>query len=269
MSTGEVHHLTPAEVERNNQFLRTFAGIEAALQARLGVDQHTPVSRLIRAYRDRNAFWQDDATDLVHYSQIRNFLVHEQDADDGHPVAVSPRSLACLRSILERLHAPRPIREWYEYPNCPAVVTVASDHPLDDVLRLAYRQQFSQFPVVDGESFRGVVTENEITRWLGHQVTGNLTLIELAGVTVRQVMTEREQDRAAIFQFRGFNDAEEEVMGLFHQHPGLEVVLLTENGEPDTPIGGIITQWDAARYPDGASPDLVNLVPHPTRPRVA
>jgi hypothetical protein len=40
-------------------------------------------------------------------------------------------------------------------------------------------------------------------------------------------------------------------MGLFQRQPALEVVLLTESGGKNTPIEGIVTQWDAARYPNG------------------
>ena len=38
-------------------------------------------------------------------------------------------------------------------------------------------------------------------------------------------------------------------MGRFQREPGLEVVLLTEDGDQMKPIMGIVTQWDAARYP--------------------
>lgn len=254
MSTGDLPHLTAAEVERNNQFLQTFATIEGVLQDRLRVPRTTSVSRLIRDYRGRNAYWQEDADDLIHYAQIRNFLTHEQDEDNGHPVAVSPRSLACLRAILHRLQTPRSIGEWYRHPPRSAVLSVTSILRLDDVLRLAYRRRFSQFPVVDDAVFRGVITENAITRWLGRQLLDGRNQFGFSSVTVEQVMSEQEPGSEAIFEFRRVDDGEEEVMASFHQRPNLEVVLLTESGDRNTPIGGIITQWDAARYPD-ATPE--------------
>ena len=54
-----------------------------------------------------------------------------------------------------------------------------------------------------------------------------------------------------IFRFERLNASEEEVMGLFQRQPTLEVVLLTESGGKNKPIEGIVTQWDAARYPNG------------------
>ncbi|MDB5308643.1 MAG: hypothetical protein JWO38_2845 [Gemmataceae bacterium] len=246
MSTNGDDHLTAEERERIERFLNVFTAIEAELQKRLRVPATTPFNRLLRDYRQQNPYWQDDADDLGHYAQIRNFLTHERTPEFGYPVAVTHRSVECLGAILDRLLTPRPIGEVFRRE----VVTVTSDQTLVDVLRLAYRNEFSQFPIVDGERFQGVVTENEIVRWLGHQVTNGRTQVELAGVTVLQVMREREPGREVIFDFRRLDDPEQKVMGLFHRRAALEVVVLTASGGRDTPIDGIITQWDAARYPD-------------------
>jgi predicted transcriptional regulator len=144
------------------------------------------------------------------------------------------------------------------------VVTVRSEDTLSSVLGLAYKHAFSQFPVVDDGRFNRVITENEITRWLGHQVSNGNSAIDLAGVTVRTVLREREPDAGVIFRFERLEAPEEEVMGFFQRQPALEVVLLTESGGKNTPIEGIVTQWDAARYPndeDTHSPALSTYEP--------
>ena len=51
-----------------------------------------------------------------------------------------------------------------------------------------------------------------------------------------------------IFHFEMLDAPVEEVMGRFSVEPELEVILMTDSGTKDTPIKGIITQWDAARY---------------------
>jgi hypothetical protein len=53
-----------------------------------------------------------------------------------------------------------------------------------------------------------------------------------------------------IFHFERLDAPLEEVMGRFSVEPALEVILLTDSGSKHTPIKGIITQWDAARYPE-------------------
>lgn len=246
MSTGGDDLLTVEERERIEQFLCLFTAIEAELQRRLPVPANTPFNRLLREYRQQNPYGQDDADDLGHYAQIRNFLTHERTPEFGYPVAVTRRSVERLATILGRLQAPRTIGEGFR---CN-VITVTSGQTLVDVLGLAYKYAFSQFPVVDGGHFKGVITETEMIRWLGHHVTNGRTHIELLGVTVLQVMQEREPDRPVIFDFRRLDAPEEDVMGLFQRRAALEVVLLTASGGRDTPIEGIVTQWNAARYPD-------------------
>jgi predicted transcriptional regulator len=117
------------------------------------------------------------------------------------------------------------------------------------VLGLAYERAFSQFPVVVAGKFRGVITENEVIRWLGQQVSRGHPVIDTAEVSVQTVLEQVEPDRPAIFRFVRLDASEQEVMGMFQRQPALEVVMLTESGDGNTPLGGILTQWDAARYP--------------------
>jgi len=155
--------------------------------------------------------------------------------------------VARLQQICQELQQPRSIGEMFRRK----VVTVQSDDALSVVVRMAYEHEFSQFPVVDDGRFNRVVTETEITRWLGRQVSSGNTAADLAGVNVRTVLRERESDQRVIFRFERLDAPEEEVMGLFQRQPALEVVLLTESGGKNKPIEGIVTQWDAARYPNG------------------
>lgn len=243
MSTGTPHpHL-------NDQFLDTFGDIEKSLRTRLRLPtrDRTKLSDLIDRYRLLNPYWHEQATDLDHFREIRNLLTHERNGQHGYPVLVTPHSVTRLQTIYQELRQPRPIGEQFRR----LVVTVRSIDTLSSVLRLAYEHAFSQFPVVDDGRFNRVVTENEVTRWLGHQVSNGTTSIDLAGVTVRTVLHEREPDERVIFRMERLDAPEEEVMGLFQRQPALEVVLLTESGGKNKPIEGIVTQWDAARYPNG------------------
>ena len=87
MSSDGTDHLTREELERIESFLNLFTAIEAELQRRLRVPTTTPFNRLLRDYRQQNPYGQDDADDLGHYAQIRNFLTHERNPELGYPVA--------------------------------------------------------------------------------------------------------------------------------------------------------------------------------------
>jgi predicted transcriptional regulator len=240
--------LTPEERQRVEEFLSVFSDIESLIKNRLEPppDSRNTVTRLINDYLERNPYWSRDASELRHLKDIRNFLTHERTQECGYPVAVTRRSLNRLKVIKQTLARPVPISTRHK----KHVFSLAPTQSLADVLRIAYEKRFSQFPVVDERQFRGLITENEITRWLGSQAKRS-TVVDLARVTVRQVLREKEPDRRhdTIFRFCASDVPEAEVMGFFQKHPTLEVVLLTRTGKKDSPIEGIVTQWDAARYP--------------------
>jgi predicted transcriptional regulator len=204
---------------------------------------------VIQEYAGLNPYWAKDQKDLDHFRQIRNLLTHEQSDKHGFPVVVTKRSHARLAEIKEGLETPVPISRKHK----KKVTTIEPDTSLAVVLKVAYEKEFSQLPVVDqGGRFRGLVTENEITRWLGRHVGRKGTTVDLAGVAVKAVLREKEESaRRQIFQFESLEEPETVVMGLFMRHPMLEVVLLTASGTKDSPIEGIVTQWDAARYTPG------------------
>lgn len=173
----------------SEQFLDTFGNIERALRTRLQLPSRdrTALGVLIERYRHRNPYWHLQAADLDHFREIRNFLTHERNNVHGFPVMVTPRSLERVLEICRELERPRSIQERYRH----SVETVTSRNTLSSVLHLAYEHAFSQFPVVDDGRFNSVITENEITRWLGHQVSTGQHTIDLAGVDVRTVLEER------------------------------------------------------------------------------
>ena len=230
----------------NEEFLHLFGDIEQALRRRLRLPArgNSALAPLIERYRICNPFWSRHAADLHRLREIRNFLTHERSHATGYPVRVSSASIACLRHIFASLNEPQPIATTYRR----RVKTIQSDDSVASVLQLAFQNAYSQFPVVDNGRFNRLITENEIVRWLGRQINNGRVTVDFAKITVRDVLREREPESAIIFRFERLEAPEQEVMGLFQLHPALEVILLTENGRNNSPIEGIVTQWDAARY---------------------
>lgn len=236
------------------EFLHLFTDAESCLKRRLGRDStdRTSVTRLIEAYEAVNPHWIGSAQRLRRLAEIRNLLTHQRGVDQGYPIAVAPRSLEDLRQLVEQLHHPEPVSVRYR----KGVLSVAPNDPLAAVLTLAFKNGFSQFPVVDETRFCGLITENEIVRWLGRSATVTGTVIDLAAVKVRTVLKEKDPflRDIPIFCFAKPDVPVEDVMGRFSNQPALEAVLLTASGRKDTPLEGIVTQWDAARFATDSRP---------------
>ena len=232
----------------NQKFLHIFADIEQLLCERVAEKtvKKPPVSQLIDQYAKKNPLWKDAARELHHFREIRNFLSHERSEQHGFPVEVTENAIARLSAIKQALKDPQPISAKHRKD----VTQMAPESVLADVLKKAYAKQYSQFPVMEGTDFKGLITENEITRWQGLHVEKHGANVDLAAITVDRVLNEKEPEHhpSPIFRFEEIEAREQEVMALFITHPMLEAVLLTRSGDESTAIEGIVTQWDAARY---------------------
>jgi predicted transcriptional regulator len=241
--------LTGGQRKQVEVFLHLFADVEAALKKRLGrrANDRTVVQAMIEAVVAKNPYWTDSANRLRHLADIRNVLIHQCGTTFGYPIAVAPSSIQALRSIKEQLLKPEPASQRYRRN----VKMVSAADSIASVLRSAFENGYSQFPVLSDGQFGGLITENEIIRWLGRQSKANSVLINLEVVTVRMVLKEKDPflRGIAIFHFEKLDAPLDEVMGRFSSEPALEVILLTETGNKQAPIEGIVTQWDAARYP--------------------
>lgn len=240
--------LTKSQRYNIEQFLHLFADIESSLKKKLRLPSNnsTSVSEMIRRYLERNPYWTDAAHQLWSFADIRNLLTHHRSTVFGYPVAVPPNSITALQEIHQHLLRPDPVAANYRRK----VETVSAEDSLAVILAMAFDNGFSQFPVVTDREFGGLITENEITRWLGRRVKAVSSEVNLATVSVRTLLKEKDPFLRGIatFHFEKLDAPVEEVMGLFSVEPALEVILLTQSGTKHTPIEGIITQWDAARY---------------------
>jgi len=246
--TKHPSELTSSQQQDIEDFLHLFSDVESNLKTRLGrrANDRTAVSTLIDRYAEVNPFWIDSANRLRHLAEIRNLLTHQRSLDDGYPIAVAPSSLEALRQIEDQLRKPEPVSIRHR----KGVTTVSPDDTLAVVLTLAVKNGFSQFPVASDGGFKGLVTANEIIRWLGHRTRGQRNDVNLAEVTVRALLKEKDPflRDIPIFHFERLDAPVQEVMGRFSAEPALEAILLTASGTKHTLLEGIITQWDAARY---------------------
>lgn len=246
--SSETIGLTKKQRDKVEEFLHLFADVESALKKRLGLqaNNRTGISTLINGYVEKNPYCTGLANRLRNLAEIRNLLTHQRGSEIGYPIAVTPFSLLALREIKEHLLKPEPVSDRY----CKKVITVCDQDSLASVLAIAVDKGFSQFPVLSDGRFGGLMTENEITRWLGRRAKANSVEVNLETVSVKMVLKEKDPfwRGIPIFHFETFDAPVEEVIGRFSREPALEAILLTSNGRKDTPIEGIITQWDAARY---------------------
>ena len=169
---------------------------------------------------------------------LRNVLIHER-IEPHRYLAIPTRAIVeRLEAILNRLTHPTLVVPTFQR-NVEVFYITDS---LADVLKKISERDYSQFPVFDKIKFCGVLTENGIVRWLAKHVSAELSLVELEDISIDTVlmMEEKRQNHMFISRKKSVDDVKE----LFVDYELLEAILITENGNSNEKLMGIVTRWD-------------------------
>jgi predicted transcriptional regulator len=165
-------------------------------------------------------------------------LVHRRTLPALEMATPTDEVVAKLEMIRDRMtHPPR------VYPRFrKQVAVVAPQDSLEQVMRLVAKSGFSQFPVMDGDEFVGLLTENGITRWLACKIVTSLSLVDFADARVRDLVGNEERRKNFLFVDRKM--AMVEVKEKFRSNGLLEAALITEKGQAGEKLLGLINRWD-------------------------
>jgi predicted transcriptional regulator len=218
-------------------FEADYNSIDQFLRKSLDSNRQAPFSYLVSEYSGRHSGWQD--ADLLRMTaEVRNAIVHGKTEPYRYVAIPTPAVVLKLKASKERLINPSRVFPTFQRK----VETILLQDSLSQVLRIIAQRDYSQFPVYDADRFRGLLTENGITRWLAHHITVQLSLVDLDDVPVKQVL--RNEEKRKTYHFVGRDTHVDDVRGLFSSHEILEAVFITANGKESEGLLGIATRWD-------------------------
>jgi predicted transcriptional regulator len=225
-------------VSENQSALRlevTYNKIDGYLRKMLRKPQHIAFKRLIAEYQEKYPWW-GDGTFLKLVADIRNILVHQK-MESGYIITPSEELLNDLDAVRKRLLKPKKVIPKYR----KEVMTVEQKDTLGRVLEQIEKNSYSQFPVYSGSRFRGLITENSITRWLA--VHRNMPSGDDYRKTKVEAIVPFEETRET-YKFVSSETAIAHVEWLFRTNRLLEAVLIEERKEKKRKLIGIVTRWD-------------------------
>jgi predicted transcriptional regulator len=226
--------------QRVDEFVRCYNEIDAELRRLLHKTKKTSFADLVAEF-ERTGCARKDADCLRRVAGLRNFIVHEPKKDDDFCAVPTELMLAELVAISQRLLAPDRVTPRF----AKRVETVSPGDTLSRVLRQIARRDFSQFPVYASRRFKGLLTENGITRWLAKHVERTLSLVDVDEVFVSELLREEEQRNNCAFIHPDLTT--DALRSMFRDQDMLEAVLITENGQRTESPLGIVTRWDMLR----------------------
>jgi predicted transcriptional regulator len=177
--------------------------------------------------------------------KIRNLITHQTYEPLKYPLVPAPKMVERLEEVVSILKNPIRVKQRF----LKEVHRVSSATSLIEVLRKMREKRYSQFPVYDDEKYVGLLTENGISRWLSKQIKRKAGLVDLKGVSVKEVLEQEERRQTCLFVERKKQVIE--VVNLFSDKKELEAVIITKNAGRDEKPLGIVTRWDITRLKPG------------------
>jgi predicted transcriptional regulator len=229
--------LTKEQRDLIEQFEADYNAVDRFLRGALDADDHIGFAKMVRRYADQHGGWAD-AELLVTTAKIRNLIVHERTDLNRHVVIPTLAVAEGLKHCKERLMNPA-----RAVPTFQRTVEIISTHDtLSGVLKIIEERDYSQFPVYEDKRFRGLLTENGVTRWLARHVSQSVSSVRLGDIPVLQVL-QNEEERKNL-QFVRHDMRVDDVTALFAKQTLLEAVLVTASGDDTENLLGIATRWD-------------------------
>lgn len=126
-------------------------------------------------------------------------------------------------------------------------VAILSFDSLATILQTIREQEFTQFPVYDGEKFIGLLSESGVTNWLSRNVEDEI--VSLVETKLHQVISYEEEQHNYEFVDREMSvyDAKEIFKDNLEEGIKIDALLVTENGKEEEGLLGIVTRWDFLR----------------------
>ena len=192
-------------------FVADFNAVEHFLRKALATDKYDRFSSLVSEYSRKHVGW-GDADLLRTIAGVRNAIIHGKTEAYRYVAVPTPAIVQKLRECRARLINPPSVIPTFQ----SKVETVLIQDPLARVLKTIRQRDYSQFPAYEGERFRGLLTENGITRWLAHHVDTKFSSVELQDVSVKEVL--QNEERLKTYHFAATDSRVDDVSGLFASH---------------------------------------------------
>lgn len=157
----------PSNIDR---FESAYNEIDELIRKFTRREREVSFGSVLREYEEKVSLGADGDF-LRSVAALRNVLVHSRRLPHLEMAVPTEMVVAQLETIRDRMLNPPRVFPRYQ----KQVTIVAPEDSLEYVMKRVSELDFSQFPVMDGDRFIGLLTENGITRWLAKKITGTMS----------------------------------------------------------------------------------------------
>ncbi|GGA85259.1 CBS domain-containing protein [Ornithinibacillus halotolerans] len=224
---------------RNSErFITAFNRIDKAMDAELENSKGFGFAKSVRILTKYNAIVRKYKDDLLEFAELRNAIVHNR--MDTELVIAEPHDsiVEKIEQIEVEMTKPKFVTPQFE----KKVKTFDMKDTFTQLLDAIQEKGFSKFPVYNGREFKGLMTENGITKWLAKNKNKNK---HVEDVLIEEILTYQKENN---YQFISADTSVYEAVEVFKEQIGkgnrIDALLISKNGQIDETLIGIITAWD-------------------------
>lgn len=231
------------ELDRGERFLAAFTVIEQTLRRKWkGSSGRESVRRMVDGLSKSDATIRRFRDDVAEFSELRNAIVHERISPDYLIAVPLMHTVERIESIAKALNDPPLIYPRFASKVARFSVTDTMAHVFD-VMR---KTNYTQYPVYEGNTYKGLLTDGAIARWVAGAFSDPGS--DMLGVRVTTVLGfEKDVNRAKFLRRRStvydaadiFRDGIDEI-----NKWRISAILITNSGNPSEELLGIITPSD-------------------------
>lgn len=218
-------------------FLSSFNRIEKWMQREVNPINGMGFSQLVRKLSNQPILpIRKYENDLLQISQLRNAIVHDQIGEDFIIAEPNEWVITRILQIEKELYEPERVLPRF----AKKVTGFTINLPVPELLNSIAKKRYSQFPLYKNGKFQGLLTLRMLGYWYATHFY--LSPSELANLTAKDLLT--ANGKRTNYQFVASNTSIAEVQNLFIQSTTLEAILITEDGQEDGQLVGIIRPRD-------------------------
>ncbi len=224
------------------KFLTTFNQLEKELHRLRGATEHLGFKRLVDTLSQSNSLVDLHKIDLIEFVELRNAIVHRS---TGLPIAEPHDDVVAKMSHIYELFAHPPTA--LDIAAQP-VYTCRTDEPIARLVKTMHQEFYTNIPVYNDGTFVGVFSEHTLVAWLAGRANDETFRLEETTVGELHAYFDQESDKHNGYKFVSQDTSAFAVREAFttflSEKKKLEAVLVTQTGNPQEHIKGIITAWD-------------------------
>ncbi|MDH6364063.1 putative transcriptional regulator [Enterococcus sp. PF1-24] len=225
-------------MKASETFLNSFNRVEKWLREALGNPKNIGFSEMVRRLsRNRDSQVKIFQDDLLQLAQLRNAIVHEKIGDDFVIAEPNEWAVARIQEIEHELTMPEKVLPRFK----KKVTGFERELPLMKLMEIIAKKRYSQFPLYNKGKFQGLITLRGIGFWLATEATEK-GYVDLHHHKACDLIF--SNGKTANYQFVSADTFVFQVEKMFKEISTLEAVLITDDGNPDGNLLGIIRPKD-------------------------